>query len=408
MKYIILLADGMADVPQDTLGGQTPMARAHKPMMNALAAAGRVGLCRTVEPNEEPGSDVANLAILGYAPGQYLRGRSSLEARALNVPVAADEMTLRVNLVTLGAGDVWAERCLLDYAAGEIGGEEAAELFALLAENLDDDECRIFAGNGFRGIWRGKYAGECRFAAAHDIMGEKIAEHLPCGAGAENFVRYMERAAEILAGAEVNRRRRAEGKPCANGIWLWGPGRPMELPDFVERNGVQGAVVAGAGLIKGIARAAGLRLPELPTATGAVETDFAGKGRVALEYLLAGGDFVFVHVEAPDEAGHQGDVAAKVRTIERIDAETLTPLVRGLMAAGEEFRLVVMPDHATPVNLRTHTRGAVPMLLFDSRRDELQAEGRFDEESAGLMAPGEMKAAEVLPLLFEKDKNDVK
>lgn len=404
MKYIIVLADGMADLPQTELGGLTPMAWAKKPMMNALAAAGQVGLCRTVQADEEPGSDVANLAILGYAPKRYLRGRSGLEAAALGVPVAADEMTLRVNLVTLGEGDVWAERRLLDYSAGEIGGAEAAELFNLLAENLDDDNGRIFAGNGFRGIWRGRYAGECSFAAAHDIMGEKIAENLPKGANAEKFARYMERAAEILAGAEVNKRRRAAGKPCANGVWLWGAGRPMALPDFGAKWGVQGAVVAGASLIKGIARAAGLRLLHLPTATGAVETDFAGKGRIALEYLLGGGEFAFVHIEAPDEAGHQGDVAAKLGAIERIDAETLTPLVQGLVAAGEDFRLVVMPDHATPVHLRTHTHGAVPLLLFDSRRDELATASDyvFEEKSAAGGTLREMEASALLPLLFEK------
>lgn len=404
MKYIIVLADGMADLPQAELGGLTPMARTKKPMMNALAAVGQVGLCRTVQADEEPGSDVANLAILGYAPKQYLRGRSGLEAAALGVPVAADEMTLRVNLVTLGEGDVWAERRLLDYSAGEIGGAEAAELFNLLAENLDEDNSRIFAGNGFRGIWRGKYAGECSFAAAHDIMGEKIAENLPKGADAEKFARYMERAAEVLAGAAVNKRRCAAGKPQANGIWLWGAGRPVELPDFGAKWGVQGAVVAGASLIKGIARAAGLQLLHLPTATGAVQTDFAGKAQVALEYLLNGGEFAFVHIEAPDEAGHQGDVAAKLGAIERIDAETLRPLVQGLLAAGEDFRLVVMPDHATPVHLRTHTRGAVPLLLFDSRRDELAAAGDyvFEEKSAAGGALQEMEASELLPLLFEK------
>lgn len=404
MKYIIVLADGMADLPQAELGGLTPMARTKKPMMNALAAVGQVGLCRTVQADEEPGSDVANLAILGYAPKQYLRGRSGLEAAALGVPVAADEMTLRVNLVTLGEGDVWAERRLLDYSAGEIGGAEAAELFNLLAENLDEDNSRIFAGNGFRGIWRGKYAGECSFAAAHDIMGEKIAENLPKGADAEKFARYMERAAEVLAGAAVNKRRCAAGKPQANGIWLWGAGRPVELPDFGAKWGVQGAVVAGASLIKGIARAAGLQLLHLPTATGAVQTDFAGKAQVALEYLLNGGEFAFVHIEAPDEAGHQGDVAAKLGAIERIDEETLTPLVQGLRAAGEDFRLVVMPDHATPVHLRTHTRGAVPLLLFDSRRDELAAAGDyvFEEKSAAGGALQEMEASELLPLLFEK------
>lgn len=407
MKYIIVLADGMADVPQTVPSGLTPMAQAKKPMMNALLAAGCGGLCRTVQADEEPGSDVANLAILGYTPKQYLRGRSALEAAALGVPVAADEMTLRVNLVTLSEDDVWAERRLLDYSAGEIGGAEAAELFGLLAEKLDDDNGRIFAGNGFRGIWRGKYAGECSFAAAHDIMGEKIAENLPKGADSEKFARYMEQAAEILAGAEVNLRRRTAGKPCSNGIWLWGAGRPMALPDFGKKWGVQGAVVAGASLIKGLARAAGLHLLDLPTATGAVQTDFAGKGRVALEYLLGGGEFVFVHVEAPDEAGHQGDAAAKVRAIECIDRETLTPLVQGLWAAGEDFRLVVMPDHATPVHLRTHTRGAVPLLLFDSRRDRPAATGGevFDEESAAGGALGEMDAAGVLPLLFEKTED---
>lgn len=399
MKYIIVLADGMADLHGE---GATPMELAEKPRMNGLAAGGRVGRCQTVRQDEEPGSDVANLAILGYEPRKYLSGRSSLEAAALGVPVATDEMTLRVNLVTLSEGCDFAERRLLDYSAGEIATDEAAELFALLAEKLDDEENRIFAGNGFRGIWRGKYEGNCSFMAAHNIMGEKIAENLPQGVGAEKFVRYMERAAEILAGAEVNRRRRSDGKTEANGIWLWGAGRPMGLPDFAEKWGVRGGVVAGADLIKGIGRAAGLELIELATATGAVETDFAGKGRVALEYLLNGGEFVFVHIEAPDEAGHRGDLAAKVRAIERIDAEVLPPLLDGLAAAEEEYRLVVMPDHATPVKLRTHTREAVPLLLFDSRQDKKKVGGKFDEVSVARGELGELQAADVLPLLFDR------
>lgn len=403
MKYIIVLADGMADRALGELGGLTLMAAAEKPHMNSMAARGAVGLCRTVAEGEVPGSDVANIAILGYEPRKYLRGRSALEALALGVDIAADEECLRANLVTLSEGDEFGKRRLLDYSAGDIETAAACELFALLAAKLDDEEKRIFAGNGFRGILRKKYEGECRYVAAHDMMGEEVRANLPIGVGAEKAVAYMERAAAILAEAPYNLRRREQGLTPANGLWLWGAARPSELPNFCERQGVNGAVVAGASLIKGIALAAGLRLLDLPSATGGVVTDFAGKGRLAAEYLLGGGDFVFVHIEAPDEAGHQGDVSAKLAAIERIDRETIGTLTEMLVAAGEDFRLLVMPDHATPVELRTHTAEAVPFLLFDSRKQDLRRAAEFDEASAARGDLGEIAADRLLPLLFEKE-----
>lgn len=406
MKYIIVLADGMADRPLAELGGKTPMAAADTPHMNVLAEGGKLGLCRTVEKDEIPASDVANMAILGYEPRKYLRGRSALEAMALGVELRNDEESLRANLVTLSDGEKFAERRLLDYSAGDIEPSAARELFALLAEKLDDEESRIFAGSGFRGIWRKKYEGECRYVPPHDMMGEVIGENLPEGAGAERALLFMERAAKILADTPYNRECRKLGKKPANGLWLWGAGRPSVLPDFSERYSVSGAMVAGANLLKGIALAAGLRLLDLPSATGGVVTDFAGKGRTAAEYLIGGGDFVFVHIEAPDEAGHQGDMAAKIAAIERIDKETLAVLMEMLSVAGEEFRIIVMPDHATPIELRTHTAEPVPFLLFDSRvasYSQDKASGReFDEASAACGELGVIAAAELLPMLLEQ------
>lgn len=402
MKYIIVLADGMADLPLAELGGKTPMAAAKKPCMNRLAAGGKVGLCKTVQDDEEPGSDVANLAILGYQAKKYLKGRSGLEALALGIALAADDMTLRANLVTLSGEAEFGKRRLIDYAAGDIEADEAKELFELLAQEMDCEDAQIFVGNGFRGILRTKYAGECEFAAAHNMMGEKLADNKPKGIGAEAAWDYMARAAKVLEGAKVNEKRLAEGKLPANGLWLWGAGLPTELPNFGEQNGVACAMVAGASLIKGIGMAAGFKLLEVSGATGGVVTDFAGKCRAALEYLLSGGEFVFVHIEAPDEAGHQGDVAAKVRAIEQIDAQIVAGLVDGLYAAGEEFRLVVMPDHATPVAIRTHSRGLVPLLLFDSRMDVAEDGGCFDEENAQKGELGEIMAADILGLLFDR------
>lgn len=405
MKYIIVLADGMADRPLPQLNGLTPMAQADKPHMDALAAGGHVGLCRTVADGMVPGSDVANMAILGYAPQKYLRGRATLEAKALGIEPAAEDLVLRANLVTLSDEAEFGERRLLDYCAGDVAPPVAAELFALLAQNLPDENCRIFAGNGFRGIWQTRCVGECSFKPAHDMMGERLADNYPQGAGAEQAIEYMKRAAEILSAAPYNRKQRQLGLPLANGLWLWGPGRPMCLPDFGECRGVKGALVAGSSLIKGIGLAAGLQPLVLSTATGCIVTDFAGKGRIAAEYLLDGGDFVFVHIEAPDEAGHHGDVAAKLRAIERIDNETLPPIIDGLAAAGEAFRLIVMPDHATPLALRTHTAEPVPFLLFDSRTDKLCPGGRFSEAAAKQGDLGEIEAADLLPLLFER-QND--
>lgn len=402
MKYIILLADGMADQPLAELGGLTPMARADKPHINALAGGGICGLCRTIPPGLAPGSEVANMAILGYPPQKFLRGRSALEALALGIELTDEDLTLRANLVTLSDGGAFGERRLLDYSGGNIGTAAAADLFARLAAELDDEQARLFAGNGFRGILRWRRASACSYQAAHDIMGQRLADNLPQGAGAEQAAAYMERAAAILAAAPYNQRRRAAGLPQANGLWLWGAGRRPKLPDFYELHGLHGAMMAGADLLKGLGLAAGLEVLELPTATGGVVTDFAGKGERAAAYLLAGGDFVFVHIEAPDEAAHQGDLAAKISAIERIDRETLPPILEALRAAGEDFRLLVMPDHATPVRLKTHTAEPTPFLLFDSRKHRPVDGGAFDERSAAAGQAGTIQADELLDLLLDR------
>lgn len=401
MKYLILLADGMADRPLAELGGLTPMAAARKPNINALAVGGICGLCRTVPPGMTPGSEVANMAILGYPPQEFLRGRSALEALGAGIDLADGDMTLRANLVTLSDGADFGGRRLLDYSAGDIAEEDAAGLFALLADRLDDEQAQLFAGRGFRGILRLKRAAARDFRAAHDIMGERLADNLPQGAGAAWAIAYMERAAEILAEAAYNKRRLAAGLMPANGLWLWGAGRRTELPDFQRCYGFCGTMIAGADLLKGIGRAAGLEVLELPTATGGVVTDFAGKGRLAAEYLLSGGEFAFVHIEAPDEASHQGDLAAKMNAIERIDRETLPPILQALRQAGEDFRLLIMPDHATPVRLRTHTAEEVPFLLFDSSLHRPGEGGCFAENAAPAVR---VDAADMLPLLF-KQKN---
>ncbi len=383
MKYVVILADGMSDRPLAELNGLTPMGAAQKPHMNALAAGGICGLCRTVPPDFMPGSDVANMALLGYPPGEFYRGRSALEALGAGIELAPDDLTLRANLVTLSDETDFLERRLLDYSGGEVASADAAALIQAVSAELDDEETQLFPGMGFRNILRRRQAADdTAYIPAHAMLSGRWRDNLPEGPKSEAAVAYMQRAAVILLHAPYNQARVAAGLPPANGIWLWGPGKKAALPPFRERYGLAGGIVCGVDLLRGIGRAAGMEVLTQPGFTGGTVTDFAGKGRLAAEYLLAGGDFVYVHIEAPDESSHQGSLARKIAAIERIDAATLPEVLAPLQAAGEEYRLLITPDHATPLATRDHARDAVPFLRFDSRHHRAGEPVRHDEARA--------------------------
>lgn len=384
MKYIFILADGMADWPIDELGGKTPMAVADKPNTNAMAAGGITGLCQTVPPEYSPGSDVANLSVLGYPPSEFYKGRSSLEAVSAGVDLRKGDMTLRANLVTLSEeGDSFEDKTLIDYSGGEIATEDAHNLIAEVQKALNDDVMEVFPSVSFRNIlrWQGGPM-DTEFNPAHEIMDQRVGDNLPQGSGSEKAVEFMKKAHEILKDHPYNKAKLAKGEKPANGLWLWGPGVKAELPSFLERYGLKGGVISGVDLIRGIGICANMDILYLGSATGGVETDFRGKGDLAAAYLKGGGEFVFVHVEAPDESGHQGKLDKKISAIERIDQETIPPIIQGVKALDEDYRIMVMPDHATPLAIRTHSREPIPFMMFDSRYHSLAKSIAHCEETA--------------------------
>ncbi len=364
MKVAVLLGDGMADVAVEELGGATPLEAAATPAMDALAREGTLGLAKTVPEGMPAGSDVANLSAFGYDPRVCYTGRAPLEAAAMGVGLGADDVAYRMNLVTLrvGVGEVLLD----DFSAGQISTPEARRIVETLSEELRDDGFEFYPGVSYRHllVWRGGFGG-ARTTPPHDILGQPIQTYLPQGEGADALLGIMTGSQILLKEHPVNRERRSRGKKEANSVWLWGQGRRPRMESFRERFGLSGAVVSAVDLLKGIARVCGLEALEVPGATGYLDTNYEGKVEAALDALRRS-DFVFVHVEAPDEAGHSGRAADKVRAIADFDGRIVAPVRAGLEARGEPFVLLVMPDHPTPLHLRTHTSEPVPFALYRS------------------------------------------
>lgn len=367
MKYVIIVADGMADYPCAELGGKTPLAYAHTPHLDRLAASGIVGQVKTVPEGFPPGSDVANLAVLGYDPRECYTGRAPLEAASMGVTLGPEDVAFRCNLVTLSGDEPYEAKVMVDYSAGEISTAEARELIRAVQARLGSEEISFFPGVSYRNlmVWRRGPVGTI-LTPPHDITGQVIGTYLPQGEGAVLLRRLMEESAKFLPGEEVNRRRITQGMSPANSIWFWGQGRRPQLVSFTEKFGLKGSAIAAVDLIRGIGLLAGMRVPVVPGATGNLHTDFAAKARAALAELAAGQDLVFIHIEAADEAGHQGNLAAKVRAIEEIDAKVVGLVVGGLEARFSRWRVMVLPDHPTPLAVRTHTAEPVPFVIADS------------------------------------------
>ena len=358
MKYLVLVPDGAADYPLEELDGRTPLQAAATPNMDRLAREGRGGLVRTIPPEQHPGSDVGNLEIFGYDSRVHYSGRAPLEAASMGVPLGEGDVAFRCNLITRD-GDI-----LVDYSAGHIGTEEAAELVELIAAELEREGISFHPGVGYRHLMvYGNGPQELKSWPPHDIMGQSIAAHLPSGEGAGEIRRLMAEAEPVLAAAEVNRRRVRAGRSPANAIWLWGSGRALRLPGIETRFGVSGGVISAVDLVRGIGVAAGLRVIPVPGITGYLDTNYSGKAEHALA-ALEGDDFVYLHVEAPDEAGHNGDAEGKKGAIEDFDGKVVGTLLAGLEARGEPARILLAPDHRTPIALRTHSRDPVPFVLW--------------------------------------------
>jgi len=358
MKYLILLCDGMSDTPVPALGGKTPMQCAKKPVFDALGRDGEVGLVRTVPPGQKPGSDVANLGVLGYDPARCYTGRSPLEAASIGVPFGERDLTLRCNLVTLSDAEPFEAKIMLDYAGGEISTEEARAVIANLQKSFGSDEFTYYPGVQYRHclLWHGakdKLPALGALTPPHDIIGRPVGDYLPKGDAAAPLLDRMRRSYALLNAPHAK----------ANCIWLWGEGTRPALPSFEEKTGLRGSIISAVDLLKGIGILAGMRVPEVPGATGWLDTNYEGKARQAVEEFQSGQDFVYLHFEATDEAGHRGNPGEKILGIEHIDRRVL-PIVLDYLEAQDDYALLLLPDHPTPVALKTHTSDPVPYLLY--------------------------------------------
>ena len=365
MKYVIVLGDGMADEPIESLGGKTPLEYADTPVMDAISKKSELGMVHTIPEGMKPGSDTANLSVMGYDPKKYYSGRSPLEALSIGVPMKDTDIALRCNIVTLSEeeGPFW-QRTIIDHSSSEISTEECAVLLEEVAKQLANEEFQFYVGTSYRHclIWdKGQVVD---LIQPHDVLGQVIEAYKP---ETEVFAKMMELSYDILVNHPINIERKKKGLNPANCCWFWGAGTKPMLSSFEEKTGKKGVMISAVDLLKGIGVGAGMKVVEVEGATGGLETNYAGKVEAALNALLKDDlDFAYIHVEAPDEMGHQGSVERKVKAIEFLDGKVIGPVVDGLTKAGEDFRLLVLPDHPTPIRLRTHTAQDVPFMLYDS------------------------------------------
>jgi len=373
MKYVVVLGDGMADYPLPELSGKTPLMAADKPCMDFMADhASMYGLVKTTIEGLPAGSDVANLAVMGYDPGRYYTGRGPLEAASIGIPLLPDDMAFRCNLIT-------ADNYIIDYSAGHISTDEASILMRYLDSELGGDGVRFYPGISYRHLL---VISQCPdgiiCTAPHDVLGQPVRDHLPKGQGSDRITHLIQASRDLLVNHPINKKRISEGKRPANLIWPWGQGRSPAMPSFKDRFGLDGAVISAVDLIKGLGTFAGMDVIEVPGATGYLDTDYGAKSAYALRALEIR-DFVFVHVEAPDEASHEGRLQEKIRSIEDLDRKLIKPLLDGLPQFGD-FRLMLLPDHPTPISTRTHAYDPVPYIIYDSKYNNINNK-RYDERS---------------------------
>mgnify|MGYP004503920447 FL=1 len=379
MKYIVVLGDGMADEPIPELGNKTPLDAAATPVMDALAGAGIIGTVQNVPAGMTPGSDVANLSVLGYDPAANYSGRSPLEALSVGVQMDEDDVIFRSNIVTLTENEPYAQKTILDHSSGEISTEDADVLMDAIRAKFNSDTFRFYTGTSYRHILVWKGGRVCQLEPPHDHLGKVIGPYLPQEVALR---RMMEESFDILNNHPLNLARAAQGKHKANSLWFWGAGTKPRVQNFYEKTGLKGAMISAVDLLKGIAVGAGMEVCQVPGATGSIDTNYEGKAQAAIDALLRDGcDYVYIHVEAPDEMGHQGRTQDKVKSIEYLDSRLIARVKQAMEEANEDFRILVLPDHPTPIRIRTHTADPVPYLLYDSTR-QLKKRERFTEEAA--------------------------
>ncbi|MCI8501139.1 MAG: cofactor-independent phosphoglycerate mutase [Oscillospiraceae bacterium] len=387
MKYLVLLCDGMADYPCEELGGKTPMQAAKKTNMNRLAEKSEIGLVKTVADHLSPGSDVANLSVMGYDPALYYAGRSPLEAASIGIDLKTTDVAMRCNLVTLSDEPDYSRKTMVDYCGGDIGTEEAAELIHALAERFNSDAFTLYPGFSYRHclVWDHGLDDILPLTPPHDISGRVVGDYLPSNPNAAPLLEMMRESYEILMRHPVNLARIERGLRPANSMWFWGSGRYKPLAPFAEKFGLKGAVISAVDLIKGIGKLAEMDVIDVPGATGYIDTNFDGKAEAAVK-ALESHDFIYLHVEAPDECGHRFELKNKVRAIELIDQKILGPVLEALEQYGD-YKVMILPDHPTPVSLKTHTRDAVPYLIYHK---EKPAGGSFSFDESGGQASGRL------------------
>ncbi len=383
MKYAVVLCDGMADYPVEALGGKTPMEVAQKPNIDALASKGEVGLVRTVAAGLKPGSDVANMSVLGFDPKKCYTGRSPLEAVSIGVKMNDTDIALRCNLVTLSDEADYGAKTMLDYSGGDISTEEAAQIIKTVQEHFGGGEFDFYSGVAYRHclIVHNGTTDLGKMTPPHDISGRVVGEYLSSSPNAEKLIAMMHESYDLLKDHPVNRKRVAEGKLPANSIWLWGEGSRPALPSFEEKFGVKGSIVSAVDLLKGIGICAGMNTPEVEGATGYIDTNFEGKANAAIDEWRKGQDLVYIHVEAPDECGHRNEPENKVKAIELIDSRIM-PIILDYLDTQDDYKVMVLPDHPTPISTRTHASDPVPYLIYRKGKELDSGVARINEKTA--------------------------
>ncbi|MDD3220761.1 MAG: cofactor-independent phosphoglycerate mutase [Clostridia bacterium] len=381
MKYIVMLGDGMADEPLQELNGKTPLEYARTETLDALAKKSEIGMAHTIPEGMSPGSDTANLAVLGYNPRVYYTGRSPLEALSIGVDMKETDVALRCNIVTLSEEDgiPYEERTIIDHSSDEISTEDAAILLEAVRKELETDIYKFYVGTSYRHLLIWDNGRVVDLVPPHDHLGSVIKDYLPKD---KMLLEMMKKSYDILENHPLNVERRKQGLNPANSCWFWGAGTRPALTSFEEKTHLKGAMISAVDLLKGIAVGAEMKNIEVEGANGGLNTNYEGKAKAAVDTLLKdGSDFVYIHLEAPDEMGHQGSVERKIKAIENMDARIIKPLTEALDASGEDYRLLVMPDHPTPICIRTHSSNPVPFLIYDSRKD-LEKTWNYNEREA--------------------------
>ena len=384
MKYVVVLYDGMADYPVEALGGKTPMQKANKPIFDSLAKRGEVGLVRTIGEGLKPGSEIGNLTVMGYDPRKYFTGRSPLEAISIGVKMADDDISLRCNLVTLSDEENYDDKTMVDYSAGDISSEEAAKIIKTVQQNFGGGEFDFYSGVSYRHclIFHKGTTDLGTMTPPHDISGRVVGPYISTSPNAQKLTSLMRKSYDLLKDHPVNIERIKQGKRPANSIWLWGEGTKPTLPPFSELYGVKGTVISAVDLLKGIGIAAGMQTPEFEGATAYIDTNFEGKANAAVDALKKDCDFAYIHIEAPDECGHRYEPENKVKAIEYIDSRVLPIVIKGLEEIGEDYKIMILPDHPTPLSTRTHASDPVPYMIYQKSKEKDSGVESINEESA--------------------------